>query len=61
MECLQYLTAHGTVQTPKFVLNLVISGMPSIRMEVPMNRVNASFVLNLVISGMPSIHEHIYC
>ena len=42
-----------------FVLNLVISGIPSIP------KVEATFthiyeVLNLVISGIPSIHNHYY-
>ena len=39
-----------------WVLNLVISGMPSIQYTPTLN-VSEDKVLNLVISGMPSIHE----
>ena len=38
-----------------YVLNLVISGMPSILWYPTIPRCYASRVLNLVISGMPSI------
>ena len=37
------------------VLNLVISGMPSIQNEIPVVEKMTPMVLNLVISGMPSI------
>ena len=55
MECLQYNDDARDVWLALKVLNLVISGMPSIPRK---NRVRfriLSFVLNLVISGMPSI------
>ena len=38
------------------VLNLVITGMPSILLQ-DMSEILASLVLNLVITGMPSILE----
>ena len=43
------------------VLNLVISGIPSIQkqsMRIPKDRL---LVLNLVISGIPSIHSKNFC
>ena len=42
MEYLQYLAKVQIVKAALEVLNLVISGIPSIP-EVPMNRINASF------------------
>ena len=42
MECLQYNSAIVNMSIIGIVLNLVISGMPSI-LEVPENRINASF------------------
>ena len=41
------------------VLNLVISGIPSIPPIVVPTAFNALPVLNLVISGIPSIHHYI--
>ena len=54
MECLQYSVMLTRLELACKVLNLVISGMPSIQhmVEFCNNFIN---VLNLVISGMPSI------
>ena len=43
------------------VLNLVISGMPSIRCRIWQNSRVYPIVLNLVISGMPSILSQTVC
>ena len=37
------------------VLNLVISGIPSIRLKAVVSQLTDNSVLNLVISGIPSI------
>ena len=39
------------------VLNLVISGIPSILVNIDEKEVSLETVLNLVISGIPSIHS----
>ena len=41
------------------VLNLVISGIPSIQGEETMKNKKINWVLNLVISGIPSIHTNL--
>ena len=37
------------------VLNLIITGMPSIQNCIPFYMTEAEIVLNLIITGMPSI------
>ena len=39
----------------KRVLNLIITGMPSIQNCIPFYMTEAEIVLNLIITGMPSI------
>ena len=57
MEYLQYFNnINGNWTCINFVLNLVISGIPSILKPETLEQIkNISFVLNLVISGIPSI------
>ena len=59
MEYLQYLEDGTILETGKWpgVLNLVISGIPSILNPETYGRVCNDIVLNLVISGIPSIHK----
>ena len=57
MECLQYeKIAIGTEKCTPMVLNLIISGMPSIRGIAQEAIQGLDRVLNLIITGMPSIH-----
>ena len=56
MEYLQYRGIGVEVRVTDSVLNLVISGIPSI-LEWKYTDISFKFrVLNLVISGIPSIH-----
>ena len=54
MEYLQYKDRHWWIHRVFRVLNLVISGIPSIRIGDPCMGLTYN-VLNLVISGIPSI------
>ena len=54
MEYLQYTENNVVKFLDSFVLNLVISGIPSIRTSY-VAVMDENFVLNLVISGIPSI------
>ena len=55
MECLQYERyTYKDDRKSYWVLNLVISGMPSIH-PIKSQQYLTNSVLNLVISGMPSI------
>ena len=56
MEYLQYRCSIVHYFSESCVLNLVISGIPSIR-KLAGGPQSAAVVLNLVISGMPSILE----
>ena len=55
MEYLQYLLYYCQRKRFYLVLNLVISGIPSIPFEETVKELVIDFVLNLVISGIPSI------
>ena len=43
------------IEIVRVVLNLVINGLPSIRMKDEANELEEDLVLNLVINGLPSI------
>ena len=58
MEYLQYLN-EAMIENGFVVLNLVISGIPSIQGEETMKNKKINWVLNLVISGIPSIHTNL--
>ena len=58
MEYLQYFRSYWGDKPRAYVLNLVISGIPSIRRMPVIIRVDGK-VLNLVISGIPSIPVNI--
>ena len=61
MEYLQYRILLRLLPSLVSVLNLVISGIPSIHNTIAIyNRKNNQGVLNLVISGIPSIPEVYY-
>ena len=57
MECLQYGDGFSGFLIETIVLNLVISGMPSILPPKTCYTKDQLEVLNLVISGMPSIQN----
>ena len=57
MEYLQYLRTTRFLAFTCSVLNLVISGIPSILKEMQLKDLIPLSVLNLVISGIPSILE----
>ena len=42
------------------VLNLIITGIPSIQKKIESGGNNIQMVLNLVINGIPSIRKKIY-
>ena len=56
MEYLQYKTTKTFIATRGRVLNLVISGIPSI-LDLEYHQDINEFVLNLIINGLPSILE----
>ena len=58
MEYLQYTPVADTSSLQALVLNLVISGIPSIPMYLVQPN-NIHKVLNLVISGIPSILQRV--
>ena len=55
MEYLQYSLGGALAQFAHIVLNLIITGMPSIQYVVDGLK-ESKTVLNLIITGMPSIH-----
>ena len=55
MEYLQYVRKERSFRNDGRVLNLVISGIPSIPSWRSICRKKEEWVLNLVISGIPSI------
>ena len=57
MEYLQYIKNPDVKYVGIIVLNLVISGIPSIPYKSSDRDLNLPEVLNLVISGIPSILE----
>ena len=60
MEYLQYINQQfKLLKEAGAVLNLVISGIPSI-LENNVNKITNNCVLNLVISGIPSIQGGFY-
>ena len=61
MEYLQYKGSITVVKDGEHVLNLVISGIPSILNWRCSFKSHRRFVLNLVISGIPSIHFYDFC
>ena len=57
MDYLQYTKTSSDVRSNKydFVLNLIINGLPSIRLDTIMSSLFNLHVLNLIINGLPSI------
>ena len=55
MECLQYSKKSINPKPVSSVLNLIISGMPSIQEDLQPYFLQPLTVLNLIISRMPSI------
>ena len=56
MDYLQYLENHKHLeQSYLLVLNLIINGLPSIRILIWTQLKESSIVLNLIINGLPSI------
>ena len=47
--------------TEDLVLNLIITGIPSILKSRTIQRIRNKKVLNLIITGIPSIREVIIC
>ena len=54
MECLQYVQNIVTTCRVAGVLNLIITGIPSIH-RLSQDIIDSFDVLNLIITGMPSI------
>ena len=55
MECLQYVVSSEVERLNELVLNLIITGIPSILKNDKCSLNCAISVLNLIITGIPSI------
>ena len=55
MEYLQYLKVWEKIRGVIGVLNLIINGIPSIRIMKALFNLVGCVVLNLIINGIPSI------
>ena len=58
MEYLQYILDNAFATDRHIVLNLVISGIPSILDKDGSVLIDYCEVLNLIITGIPSIHKY---
>ena len=58
MDYLQYFLKNSTLDFQKWVLNLIINGLPSILESLQLDSTTyGEVVLNLIINGLPSIRK----